>query len=99
MDNQDNRKYKIIRAFSPMGFATKQEAYFAWREDYDRWKEDNFGIPWGYRDEAPQWEDYWRDEEWIPYNSTDEKTDISNGSGCLAFCILLISCITIGFFI
>ncbi len=100
--NSYNREYRIIKAHSPMGYATKQEAYFAWREDYDRWKEDCFGIPWGYRSEPPQWDDYWRDEEWIPYNRTKAKTDSNNNVGCMAFIlfpIILISCITIGCFL
>jgi hypothetical protein len=97
-----NRKYRIIKAHSPMGYATKQEAYFAWCEDYDRWKEDTFGIPWGYRSEPPQWDDYWRDEEWIPYKTTSPKTNSSNNVGCMAFIlfpIILISCVTIGYFL
>ena len=85
--------------YSPMGYATKQEAYFAWRDDYDKWKYDNFGIPWGYRDAAPQWEDYWCEVEYEPYDNIAQNankdlskdTDCNNNDnwGCLLVALLL----------
>lgn len=54
-----------------MGYETKQQAYFAWRDDYDNWKNDNFGIPWYYKDPAPEWSDYWCE---MPYYNDERKT-------------------------
>ena len=62
------------KGYSPMGFPTKRQAYLAWREEYDQWKEDNIGIPWGYRDDPPQWDDYWCVIE-IPRNNAKKKKD------------------------
>ncbi len=62
--------------YSPLGYATKQEAYLAWREDYDNWKDENFGVPWWQKDDAPQWSQYWCEPvKQQPVNST-------NNSGC-----------------
>ena len=90
--------------YSPMGFPTKQQAYFAWREDYDQWKEDNIGIPWGYRDDPPQWDDYWCVVE-VPRNNGKKKKGSSNKKddkpnedydGCFTIIITLLYILGIG---
>ena len=75
--------------YSPLGYATKQEAYFAWREDYDNWKDENYGVPWWYKDDPPQWSQYWCEPvEQQPVNSQKD----SDRGGVLLVVIVLIIC-------